>query len=409
MTEDTKPGDAAAGEDGAARGPEKKSKRRKQWGEETEAGLQVLNELQTETNQDDAAEGPAAKKRRSRWEPQTKTTIVPGLEIALPASLAHLADLNPEVLELQRRLTNVGARAGRPCTIATALMPALRVAERPSRPAGQPEAAADPLWQLRGRHARGAALPVARAGVQRARPASQHARPARQGQADARAHGAPRHLMPWACRALHTAHHPASWTRRVADPPGPLWSRTRPTPPHPPWHHRRLPATLPAPAGHHYGAHQEEPQLQAARRLPTREEVPPHPHPAGRVPRLQLHRPHHRPQVHVLAGQPARPAGQPASPASCARRGWQGARVLRAPPSPAATPASAAQEQALALQGPCPRLALGAARLSWCAGVAAGAPPPTRRRPRAAPAGATPRSAWSARRAPRSPSGARGR
>ena len=67
----------------------------------------MLSELET---QQDAAE-PAAKKRRSRWAPEEapRTAIVPGLEIALPASLAHLADLNPEVLELQRRLANVSA------------------------------------------------------------------------------------------------------------------------------------------------------------------------------------------------------------------------------------------------------------------------------------------------------------
>jgi hypothetical protein len=113
--EESNPVEASAPEEGA-KGAERKSKRRKKWGEETEAGLQVLNELQTETKPDGGDDEPAAKKRRSRWEAAgaaKAAILVPGLEIALPASLAHLADLNPEVLELQRRLNSVSARAGR--------------------------------------------------------------------------------------------------------------------------------------------------------------------------------------------------------------------------------------------------------------------------------------------------------
>jgi hypothetical protein len=114
--EDSKPAEAEAAEEAAPKGPEKKGKRKKKWGEETEAGLQVLNELQTEAKPDGGDDEPAAKKRRSRWEAAgaaKAAIVVPGLEIALPASLAHLADLNPEVLELQRRLNNVSAPAGR--------------------------------------------------------------------------------------------------------------------------------------------------------------------------------------------------------------------------------------------------------------------------------------------------------
>ena len=72
-------------------------RRKKRWGEETEAGKKVLEEA-----------APEPKKRRSRWEeqPSTPSALPVGLNssIVLPAALMALVDLNPETLELQRQL-----------------------------------------------------------------------------------------------------------------------------------------------------------------------------------------------------------------------------------------------------------------------------------------------------------------
>jgi chromatin segregation and condensation protein Rec8/ScpA/Scc1 (kleisin family) len=151
MDAETKPLETAApAEDGQK---QEKKRRKKKWGAETEAGKQVLNELET---QQETPPEPVAKKRRSRWEPQaetTKTAIAPGLEIALPASLAHLADLNPEVLELQRKLTNVSRKlpawqlvmrmsTSHPCFL-NSTPNALAAADQPKDPA-------DTSGQLRG-------------------------------------------------------------------------------------------------------------------------------------------------------------------------------------------------------------------------------------------------------------------
>ena len=82
-------------------------RRKKRWGEETEAGKKVLESVA------DGSADPAAKKRRSRWEEQpTAPTLPLGLNasIILPAALAALVDLNPETLELQRQLNQINNR-----------------------------------------------------------------------------------------------------------------------------------------------------------------------------------------------------------------------------------------------------------------------------------------------------------
>jgi hypothetical protein len=81
---------------------EKKGRKKKRWGEETEAGKKIL----------ETATEPTAKKRKSRWDPEDKAAKplpVPGItsSIMLPAAIAALVDLNPETLELQRQLNSV--------------------------------------------------------------------------------------------------------------------------------------------------------------------------------------------------------------------------------------------------------------------------------------------------------------
>jgi hypothetical protein len=112
-------------EDPAAAAEERRQKRRSRWGAETEAGLKALGYSEDGSEQGttaqpgdqeqgdgrDAGGEPATKRRRNRWEPgDTKVaTLVPGLPpIVLPSSIAHLVDLNPESLELQRKLGAVG-------------------------------------------------------------------------------------------------------------------------------------------------------------------------------------------------------------------------------------------------------------------------------------------------------------
>ena len=87
------------------KGAEKR--RKKRWGEETEAGKKVLESVA------DGSADPATKKRRSRWEEPPVAPILPlGLNasIMLPAALAALVDLNPETLELQRQLNQLNNR-----------------------------------------------------------------------------------------------------------------------------------------------------------------------------------------------------------------------------------------------------------------------------------------------------------
>jgi splicing factor 1 len=83
---------------------ERRQKRKKsRWGNETEAGMKVLAEKEEQPE----SEEPPAKKRRSRWEP-AEEKIIPGMPgVKLPAHLMHLVDVNPETLELQRRLNSV--------------------------------------------------------------------------------------------------------------------------------------------------------------------------------------------------------------------------------------------------------------------------------------------------------------
>lgn len=121
----------------AASRPERKKKKR--WGEETEAGKKVLEHVAgggtqpsllpaTSTHTQAAAasasapesnasleeEERAGKRRKSRWAPQearpTGTIVISGLPgtITLPATLAHLVDCNPETVELQSQINQVG-------------------------------------------------------------------------------------------------------------------------------------------------------------------------------------------------------------------------------------------------------------------------------------------------------------
>lgn len=112
--------DAAAN---GGEGPKEGSKRRKKkaWGavdQSTAAALTVLQQQQLEqegSQEQGTALGsdgePAPKKqRRSRWEaqaPQSALICSSGLPITLPQSLAHLIDINPECLELNRQLNLV--------------------------------------------------------------------------------------------------------------------------------------------------------------------------------------------------------------------------------------------------------------------------------------------------------------
>lgn len=118
---------------------ERQQRRKKRWGQETEAGRQVLAQVtSTASNQPPnldpnaahappasehqaaAAEGegamtsptgePAPKKKRSRWAPEEPAlTTIPGLPlgIVLPPTIAALVDINPETMELQRQLNAV--------------------------------------------------------------------------------------------------------------------------------------------------------------------------------------------------------------------------------------------------------------------------------------------------------------
>ena len=118
-----------AQEHGSREGRERK--RKKRWGEETEAGRKILEDgslagaeagATTEAN-GTAAEGGGGpeegskRKRKSRWE--ESKTIPGGLgAITLPPALAHLVDMNPESLELQRQLGNVSMTGLGGCSLA---------------------------------------------------------------------------------------------------------------------------------------------------------------------------------------------------------------------------------------------------------------------------------------------------
>ncbi len=113
--------EAAAGSEALPRTAS--SKRRSRWGGETEKGLQVLQEVAraedsvavpaaapASTSPGPAAEEePAAKRRKSRWGPEEPkpASIIAGLPVALPSSLAYLVDVSPEVFDLQQRLAVV--------------------------------------------------------------------------------------------------------------------------------------------------------------------------------------------------------------------------------------------------------------------------------------------------------------
>jgi hypothetical protein len=111
-------GDADQAANAAAAGTDKpERKKKKRWGKETETGLKVLAETETqpaaEGQQGEAQEGeqPAKKKRRSRWEPEEakQQIVVAGVAAVLPANIAALVEVNtdPRVAELHRQLTIV--------------------------------------------------------------------------------------------------------------------------------------------------------------------------------------------------------------------------------------------------------------------------------------------------------------
>lgn len=137
MEAEDQPAAAAATEEAKERRERRKKKSR--WGKETEVGEKVLagadiEELApavAEAQPPEAAEqepgehqeavqqaaepdgeGPARKKRRSRWEPESgnkQAATLPGLQITLPPTIAALVDIHvdPVVMDLQRQLNNV--------------------------------------------------------------------------------------------------------------------------------------------------------------------------------------------------------------------------------------------------------------------------------------------------------------
>jgi hypothetical protein len=139
MEAQDQPAAAAATEEAKERRERRKKKSR--WGKETEVGEKLLAgadieelapagsvaEAQTaeaaeqEAGEQQAAaqqaaeqdgEGPARKKRRSRWEPESgnkQAATLPGLQITLPPTIAALVDIHvdPVALDLQRQLNNV--------------------------------------------------------------------------------------------------------------------------------------------------------------------------------------------------------------------------------------------------------------------------------------------------------------
>lgn len=100
--------------------PTQPRKSRRRWGEETEAGKQLLQEAQREVtpepgSQEDGQQNQK-KQRKSRWEqgpevpaaaPTTAPTVPGMLTLSLPPSLAHLINFDPESLELNRQLNIV--------------------------------------------------------------------------------------------------------------------------------------------------------------------------------------------------------------------------------------------------------------------------------------------------------------
>jgi hypothetical protein len=111
-------GDADQAANVAAAGTDKpERKKKKRWGKETETGLKVLAQTETqpaaEGQQGEGQEGeqPAKKKRRSRWEPEEakQQIMVAGMAAVLPANIAALVEVNtdPRVAELHRQLTIV--------------------------------------------------------------------------------------------------------------------------------------------------------------------------------------------------------------------------------------------------------------------------------------------------------------
>ena len=90
---------------------ETRGRRRRRWGAETEAGKQVLEEVAKEAAPTpEGQQSGQPRRKKSRWEAQEEVkAVVPGmpLAIALPPSLAHLIDFNPESLELNRQLNIV--------------------------------------------------------------------------------------------------------------------------------------------------------------------------------------------------------------------------------------------------------------------------------------------------------------
>ena len=77
---------------GPSEAPKRRQPKKCRWGPETEAGIRVLLEKNSEQAVFDETDH-ASKRRRSRWEPEESKKL-PGLpEVALPKGLAHLVGL----------------------------------------------------------------------------------------------------------------------------------------------------------------------------------------------------------------------------------------------------------------------------------------------------------------------------
>lgn len=83
-------------------------KRRRRWGAETDAGKEVLRAASAEAEQSGEPAGKRGKKSRWDEKAEEETVSIPGLPgFTLPAHLAHLIDVDPETLDLQKQLAMV--------------------------------------------------------------------------------------------------------------------------------------------------------------------------------------------------------------------------------------------------------------------------------------------------------------
>lgn len=100
-----------SGSASSSAGDAAQKQKRRRWGAETNAGKEVLRAASAETEQ--TGEEPSGKRsRKSRWDEkgEEETVSIPGLPgFTLPAHLAHLIDVDPETVELQKQLAAVSA------------------------------------------------------------------------------------------------------------------------------------------------------------------------------------------------------------------------------------------------------------------------------------------------------------